>query len=243
MLVVLDLSATVFHHKESLEFQLLTFRSALMAEALAILGLVSAIVQFIDFGAKIVERLDEFNSDVHEVPKTFQAIDVQLPLLIDTLHRTQQQASDGHISVRTATALKPLIDECCKEITALQAILDNTIPPKESSSWRRRLQALKSLAHDGDVERSVTRLESHIRMLAFHQSTSVTDELLKLRISLQTHNTIPHPSRKPVFMVPFDRDETFVGRKDILDNIDQKLNASRRRAVLSGIGGVGYEPL
>ena len=42
-------------------------------------------------------------------------------------------------------------------------------------------------------------------------------------------------------MVPFDRDETFVGRKDILDNIDQKLNASRRRAVLSGIGGVGYD--
>lgn len=214
-----------------------------MAEALAILGLVSAIVQFVEFGAKIVERLNEFNSDVHEVPKTFQTIEVQLPLLIDTLHRTQQQASDGHISVRTATALKPLIEACCEEITALRIILDKTIPPKESSSWRRRLQALKSLAHDDDVERSITRLEGHIRILAFHQSTSVTDELLKLRVSLQTHNTIPPPSRKPVFMVPFDRDETFVGRKDILDSIDQKLNASRRRAVLSGIGGVGYDPV
>ena len=214
-----------------------------MAEALAILGLVSAIVQFVEFGAKIVERLNEFNSDVHEVPKTFQTIEVQLPLLIDTLHRTQQQASDGHISVRTATALKPLIEACCEEITALRIILDRTIPPKESSSWRRRLQALKSLAHDDDVERSITRLEGHIRILAFHQSTSATDELLKLRVSLQTHNTLPHPSRKPVFMVPFDRDETFVGRKDILDSIDQKLNASRRRAVLSGIGGVGYDPV
>ena len=214
-----------------------------MAEALAIVGLVSAIVQFVDFGAKIVERLNEFNSDAHEVPKTFQTIEVQLPLLIDTLHRTQQQASDGHISMRTASALKPLIEACCEEITALQKILDKAIPPKESSSWRRRVQALKSLAHDDDVERSITKLESHIRLLAFHQSTSVTDELLKLRVSLQTHNTMPHPSRKPVFMVPFDRDETFVGRKDILDSIDQKLNASRRRAVLSGIGGVGYDPV
>jgi hypothetical protein len=214
-----------------------------MAEALAIVGLVSAIVQFVDFGAKIVERLNEFNSDAHEVPKTFQTIEVQLPLLIDTLHRTQQQASDGHISMRTASALKPLIEACCEEITALQKILDKAIPPKESSSWRRRVQALKSLAHDDNVERSITKLESHIRLLAFHQSTSVTDELLKLRVSLQTHNTMPHPSRKPVFMVPFDRDETFVGRKDILDSIDQKLNASRRRAVLSGIGGVGYDPV
>jgi hypothetical protein len=212
-----------------------------MAEALAIMGLVSAIVQFVDFGSKIVERLNEFNSDAHEVPKTFQTIEVQLPLLIDTLHRTQQQASDGHISMRTASALKPLIEACCEEITALQKILDKAIPPKESSSWRRRVQALKSLAHDDNVERSITKLESHIRLLAFHQSTSVTDELLKLRVSLQTHNIMPHPSRKPVFMVPFDRDETFVGRKDILDSIDQKLNASRRRAVLSGIGGVGYD--
>jgi hypothetical protein len=40
-------------------------------------------------------------------------------------------------------------------------------------------------------------------------------------------------------MVPSDRDDTFVGRRDILDIIDQKVNAPRRRAVLTGIGGVG----
>ena len=55
------------------------------AETLAVLGLVSAIVQFVNFGSKIVERLNEFESAVQEVPKTFQTINVQLPLLIDTL--------------------------------------------------------------------------------------------------------------------------------------------------------------
>ncbi len=30
-----------------------------MAEALAVIGLVSAIVQFVDFGSKIVERLQD----------------------------------------------------------------------------------------------------------------------------------------------------------------------------------------
>ena len=43
-----------------------------MAEALAIVGLVSAIVQFVDFGGKVLERLNEFNSDVHDVPKRFK---------------------------------------------------------------------------------------------------------------------------------------------------------------------------
>src|SRR5437588_1108749 len=110
-----------------------------MAEALAIVGLVSAIVQFVDFGGKVMERLNEFNSDLHEVPKTFQAFKVQLPLLINTLHRTQQQASTGHVSEEAATALKPLIDACSVEIKILQNILEKTLPPQKSSSWQRRL--------------------------------------------------------------------------------------------------------
>jgi hypothetical protein len=210
-----------------------------MAEALAIVGLVSAIVQFVDFGTKVVERLNEFGSAIQELPKTFQAIKVQLPLLIDALNRTQRQADAGCVSSATAVALKPLIDACLNEIKVLQTILDKTLPPQKSSSWQRRLLALRSLAHDKDVNRSITKLESHIRLLTFHQSTSNSDTLLILRVSPQAHSTTPHQPRKPIFMVPFDRDDTFVGRKDILDSIHRNVNASRRRAVLSGIGGVG----
>jgi hypothetical protein len=214
-----------------------------MAEALAIVGLISAILQFVDFGGKIVERLNEFNFDVHEVPKTFQTVKVQLPLLIDTLHRTQQQASAGHVSMRTATALKPLIDACCTEIKALQSILDKTIPPQRSSSWQRRLLALKSLTHDKDVERSVSKLEAHIRLLTFYQTTNNSDSGNKLSALEQTQSAASQQPRKRIFKVPFARDRTFVGRRDILNIIDQKLNASQRRAVLSGIGGVGYDQI
>jgi N-terminal domain on NACHT_NTPase and P-loop NTPases len=210
-----------------------------MAEALAIIGLVSSIVQFVDFGTKVVERLNEFSSDMDELSKTFQAIQVQLPLLIDTLERTQQQATAGHVSYATAVALKPLVDACWNEIKILQSILDKTLPPKESPSWKRRLLALRSLTHDKDVNASITKLESHIRLLTFHQSTNNSDELLKLRISPQAHSSPSPQLRKPIFMVPFERDDTFVGRQDILDIIDQKITAPRRRAVLTGIGGVG----
>lgn len=37
---------------------------------------------------------------------------------------------------------------------------------------------------------------------------------------------------------PFDRDPQFLGREDIIADIDQKLE-SKRRVALSGIGGVG----
>ena|SRR5436305_8216183 len=210
-----------------------------MAEALATVGLVSAIVQFVDFSGKVVSRLREFSSTINELPKTFQAIQVQLPLLIDTLNRTQRQAKAGHISEATAAALTPLIDACSDEIKALQTVLDKNLPSPKSSSLQRGLLALASLSHDKDVKRIMAKLENHIRLLTFHHSASNSDELLLLRLSSQTNSTTPYQPRKPIFMMPFDRDDTFVGRQDILDNIRQKLNASRRRAVLSGIGGVG----
>jgi hypothetical protein len=66
-----------------------------MAEALAIVGLVSSIVQFVDFSSKLVERLNEFLSNLEEVPKTFKDIKTELPLLINTLKRTEDQVRAG----------------------------------------------------------------------------------------------------------------------------------------------------
>jgi hypothetical protein len=72
-----------------------------MAEALAIVGLVSAIVQFVDFGSKIVERLQDFHSSVNEVPKAFRDVKIELPLLLNTLKWTKAQAESGAISRET----------------------------------------------------------------------------------------------------------------------------------------------
>lgn len=46
-------------------------------------------------------------------------------------------------------------------------------------------------------------------------------------------------SLKPAFLLPFDRDEDFIGRGDMLYEIDRALVEGQRRVALSGIGGVG----
>jgi hypothetical protein len=69
-----------------------------MAEAVAVLGLVSAIVQLVDFSSKVIHRLHEFTSATTDVPDSFQSIKVQLPLFVTTLQRVQAQADAGHIS-------------------------------------------------------------------------------------------------------------------------------------------------
>ena len=85
-----------------------------MAEATAAIALASAsaIVQFIDFGSKIVNRLSDFSADVQEVSKTFRQIKTQPPLIIDTLQQIKVQADAHQVSETTAKALKPVIDEC-----------------------------------------------------------------------------------------------------------------------------------
>jgi hypothetical protein len=44
--------------------------------------------------------------------------------------------------------------------------------------------------------------------------------------------------QKPCFIIPFDRDQKFIGREDVIEEIEQ-IFENRRRVALSGIGGVG----
>ena len=52
-----------------------------MAEALAVVGVVSSIVQIIDFSSKIGHRLGEFQSSLGDIPETFRRIKAELPVL------------------------------------------------------------------------------------------------------------------------------------------------------------------
>lgn len=209
-----------------------------MAEAIAVISLVSAIVQFVDYGTKVLNRLDEFKVDINEVPKTFRSIKAQLPLIVDTLKRTQKQADAGHFNDTTANALKPVVDGCLQQVKLLECILDKTLPAEKTSNWKRSLLAIKSLAHDDAVQRINSKLEHYIHLLTFHQATSNTELLIRERPQLLTGSSIDR-SQEPVFMVPFHRDDMFVGRTEILSEIELKLNKQQRRAVLAGIGGVG----
>jgi len=66
---------------------------------------------------------------------------------------------------------------------------------------------------------------------------------LKLfQVSMHTADLYPASAASPefAFMVPFPRDRKFVGREDILCQIEERLQ-TQRRVSLAGIGGVGYD--
>lgn len=83
-----------------------------MAEAIAAISIVSNIIQFISFGSKVLGRLNDFESSLNDVPKVFKDIKIELPLLLDTLQKSKEQAELGAITTEIQKALLPVVDGC-----------------------------------------------------------------------------------------------------------------------------------
>jgi hypothetical protein len=73
---------------------------------------VIGLVQFIDFGTKVVARLKEFDTDNKELPKTFRNLKLRLPLIISVLEETQKVAKASGISKKEEDSLEPLVNGC-----------------------------------------------------------------------------------------------------------------------------------
>lgn len=154
-----------------------------MAEALAVVGLVAAIVQIIDFGSRVIGRLNEFQSDTKDVPKILRDLKIRLPLLVNTLGQTKEQAESAPPDDETARALKSVVDGCLSQIRLLEDILTKDVPTEKDSSLRKRLKALWSLAHDKDVQKITTALEGYIQTLTYYTSSQT------LHTSVSTNET------------------------------------------------------
>ena len=208
-----------------------------MAEAAAAIGLVVNIVQLVEWGRKIVKRLDEFQSKVEDVPKTFVDIKTELPLLLNTLDETQQQAKAGLISNETQKVLLPVIDGCRAQVNQLDEILEKTLPNASDHRWDRGVKALSSLHQEKKVKSIVETLRSYFQTLTYHQAT----RLGRLDLGDYLHSArsrSPRPESRKLFLVPFDRDYGYIDRADIISDLDERLK-KQKRVSLAGIGGVG----
>lgn len=115
-----------------------------MAEAIATISLVSNITQFIILGSLVVQRVNEFRNSVNHVPKVFRDIKIELPLLLDTLQRTKEQAELGKITDDTQRALLPVVDGCSDQVRLLDEMMNKVLASSKDSSWQRSRKAFTS---------------------------------------------------------------------------------------------------
>lgn len=197
-----------------------------MAEAIAIVSLVATVGSLVDYGRQIVSRLNEFHSDFGEVPKSLRDFSNILPLILDTLSRTERQARDGRVNHDTQVALRPVLQDCRTQIKALELILQKTLPTKSDSAFTKSTKALASVRKQKDINKIVSKIRDHVSILTYHHSTGPN-----MPSVVRSHANY-------LFTVPFPRDEKFIGREQAFASMKEQLQKQRRMA-LSGIGGVG----
>ena len=143
-----------------------------MGEAVAAVSPAATIVQLVDFATKVIERLNEFSSDVRQTPLVFRHIQSQLPLILGTLQETQAQASNWYADLHAGDSLKTCVMGCLEEVKQLDGILANIVPPKETSAWKRSQSALKSLSKDKKVQQITKKIDRYIQTLTFSHTTA-----------------------------------------------------------------------
>ncbi|KAI9771284.1 MAG: hypothetical protein M1840_002254 [Geoglossum simile] len=202
-----------------------------MAEALAAVGIVANIIQIVDFGSRVLKRLDEYQSKLGEIPEAFRHIKAELPVLLDALQQTKAAIDAESIRDNPKNALLPAVEGCRVQIKALDDVIAEVLPASDDSWVRRRRKAFRSLRHDAKVEKITAVVRGYVQTLTYHAAAS--SSLLKDPLTVQT---LPRPA--PSSTVPFRRDPHFIDRK-IFTEIKYKSQQSASRVALVGLGGVG----
>ena len=216
-----------------------------MAEAIAVISFVSTVCSLADYGTRVVKRLNEFRTNVHDLPQTFLHVSDQLPLLTDTVNRIHRQAEDGHLSPQTETVLRPVVEGIHAQLTQLDSVLVKVLPSAKASTWEKGIKAVRSLKAQKTVDDFASVIDRYISNLTVYQTTHNGDlintliKLIEQMNSPQLQDVQVAPPRKPYFMVRYQTDEDFIGREEIVEEIRRRFGRKNRVAI-AGIGGVGY---
>ena len=188
-----------------------------MAEALAIVGLASSIITFVDAAQKVISRLKDYWESGRELPKAYANIRNQLAFMIQEVEEMKDEYHRGLIPADKAVGLYDAIEACNLQTAGLNAILNDVLPIPSDSKIQRGWKALRSLRR----EKEVVGIQSSI------ESSKSTFTLYYVR----------HPVCLPIRPktswlerccdIPAISVLHFVGREDVLQQIDE-------------IFGVGY---
>jgi hypothetical protein len=223
-----------------------------MAEAAAVIGLVSSIASLVDLSAKVVSRVHEFAFKISDIPESFRSLSTRLPLLKASLERITIQARAGRLPNDMTEALQAVVDSTLAQVLIVQARLSGIIPPENTSKTERALKALKSLAKEDKICQAVDKIHKDIDFLVLHQTTQhvdtgdrILEELLKLNLAPPV---VPQSFGVCLGQAPEIDPDAFIGRKSELQRLREILFPDTRPhrqciVTISGMGGVGKTQL
>ncbi|KFZ12799.1 hypothetical protein V502_06903 [Pseudogymnoascus sp. VKM F-4520 (FW-2644)] len=205
-----------------------------MAEALAIIGLVSNAIQLTEVCIKVCNRAREYASNSTELPKAFRGLQSCLPLIKNSLEEIRTRVKLKQINDATCKALVPVIEGCEAHMRDLQSIFEKVLPNNNDSKLGSAIKVMLSLGFDRDVKTLEKEISRDIGMLTLHYATDGAIKATSLKELMSS-------STEAAFLVHYARNQHFIGRQAQIEELHSRLkdHNSHNRAVLVGLGGIG----
>lgn len=155
-----------------------------MAEVAAVIGLVAAIAQFVEYGSKLITRLNELSSADADRPNVFTTLKVRLTAVLAVVKQIQTRC----VSVLEPEQMLPIIENTIAHIAQLLLMFDKAVPPpNQGRIWQKYVRAMKSLSADKAVQRLSTRIQDNIQIISLFQTTSLVDSSHQIMYGHTSH--------------------------------------------------------
>jgi predicted RND superfamily exporter protein len=189
------------------------------------LGVASSFISFSDVAWRVLKRIREYNDRTGDDLAIVQIISARLPGLIDKMEELKLETETGSEAINSQNSLAVAVTSCNELIQRLDVLTKKLIPDEIETKQKRLKKAISSVYYKKELSKTWGEIENYKALL-----------FTKVKEIVQEHE-IPH-SDNPVFMVPFEKDPKFVGRADVIADIEEALKIQSRIAI-AGIGGVG----
>ncbi|MCJ1454652.1 hypothetical protein MMC28_005005 [Mycoblastus sanguinarius] len=199
-----------------------------MAEAFAVIGLVSAIVALTETRTKIVSRLNE----AKESGTVFADVADQLPLILEIFGTLQANIAGNSVDQDTALALSRAIEGCLRQVKRLGVLIEKSSIAAGDNKLQRLRKAISGAHNEQKVQEIQSILETYKTTLVLHLG----------RHAAVGAKSLGHAQLENICKLPKSQVSHFVGRGELLVKIDEIFSPGtneRRIIVLHGMGGQG----
>jgi hypothetical protein len=140
-------------------------RSLLDMAELAAISAAASILGLIDFTAKVIHYLQEYQNLVDDIPAALKQVTTELPLLKLTLHKLEAAFQKGQMDPDIETAVLPVFNDSDHALHNLGTMLAKVLPKKDEPLWKKPGKALKSLHYDTKIDGTIAQVRTQFKSL------------------------------------------------------------------------------
>ncbi|EWC48071.1 hypothetical protein DRE_02650 [Drechslerella stenobrocha 248] len=156
-----------------------------MAEASAVIGLISAIISIID----ATKTLYDAAKDAKGQPEAFRQIAARLPLVERTLQEVGRRAQT--LDANAWEALNPVVDSCSQKAKNLKKIFKKVLK-KDDDNWVNRYKkVISTLVNGQKVESLMADILKDIQIIACEAGIATNPEVKEIEQAIQEMEGLP----------------------------------------------------